>query len=192
MNTGLGWQMSFGSPKDKHYDSSTGPRFCSQRNTPVGQFTKTITTTDPSQSPRTTVATCESIMEMKDAVEAKTPPLVEGERDETMEGTEGTKTAASVDVENEEKEEIKEGEAEETTEPTEEELQREAEAAEEKRKEEAALREKYKDWPLKDIEEPHPHDVLYGRGGKALSVGLGKWRATNGSFPRRYQPSPRK
>ena len=27
------------------------------------------------------------------------------------------------------------------------------------------LKEKYKDWPLKDIKEPHEHDVMYGRGG---------------------------
>jgi hypothetical protein len=37
---------------------------------------------------------------------------------------------------------------------------------EKKKQEEAELREKYKDWPLKNIEEPHDNDVLYGRGGK--------------------------
>jgi hypothetical protein len=26
-------------------------------------------------------------------------------------------------------------------------------------------RKKYANWPLKDIKEPHPNDVLYGRGG---------------------------
>lgn len=33
-----------------------------------------------------------------------------------------------------------------------------------------ALREKYKDWPMKSIEEPHDNDVLYGRGGKLDQV----------------------
>ena len=41
---------------------------------------------------------------------------------------------------------------------------------EEKRKkeEEEALREKYKDWPMKNISEVHDNDVLYGRGGKSF------------------------
>jgi hypothetical protein len=29
----------------------------------------------------------------------------------------------------------------------------------------AELAESYKDWPMKNIREPHDHDVLYGRGG---------------------------
>ena len=40
---------------------------------------------------------------------------------------------------------------------------KEAEEAEKKRIEE--LKIKYKDWPLKDIKEPHENDVMYGRGG---------------------------
>lgn len=35
-----------------------------------------------------------------------------------------------------------------------------------KEKEEEELRIKYKDWPMKDISEPHENDVLYGRGGR--------------------------
>ena len=38
----------------------------------------------------------------------------------------------------------------------------EEEAKEEPTEEE---RKKYANWPLKDIKEPHPNDVLYGRGG---------------------------
>jgi len=40
---------------------------------------------------------------------------------------------------------------------------KEKEEAEKKRIEE--LKIKYKDWPLKDIKEPHDNDVMYGRGG---------------------------
>merc|ERR1712032_216705 len=40
---------------------------------------------------------------------------------------------------------------------------KEKEEAEKKRMEE--LKEKYKDWPLKNIKDPHENDVLYGRGG---------------------------
>jgi len=40
---------------------------------------------------------------------------------------------------------------------------KEAEEAEKKRIEE--LKIKYKDWPLKDVKEPHENDVMYGRGG---------------------------
>lgn len=40
---------------------------------------------------------------------------------------------------------------------------KEKEEAEKKRIEE--LKIKYKDWPLKDIKEPHENDVMYGRGG---------------------------
>jgi len=49
---------------------------------------------------------------------------------------------------------------------SEEEKEREAqekEEAEKKRIEE--LREKYKDWPMNNIKEPHENDVMYGRGG---------------------------
>jgi hypothetical protein len=28
---------------------------------------------------------------------------------------------------------------------------------------------KYENWPLRDIKEPHEHDVLYGRGGGVCS-----------------------
>jgi len=34
-----------------------------------------------------------------------------------------------------------------------------------KKKRDAELREKYKDWPLRNIKEPHDNDVMYGRGG---------------------------
>lgn len=40
---------------------------------------------------------------------------------------------------------------------------KEKEKAEKKRIEE--LKEKYKDWPLQNIKEPHENDVMYGRGG---------------------------
>lgn len=33
------------------------------------------------------------------------------------------------------------------------------------KKEEKPKKKKHTDWPLKDIKEPHEHDVLYGRGG---------------------------
>jgi hypothetical protein len=33
-------------------------------------------------------------------------------------------------------------------------------------KEEAPKKTKVVDWPLRDIAEPHPNDVLYGRGGE--------------------------
>jgi hypothetical protein len=39
------------------------------------------------------------------------------------------------------------------------------EEEEEKKKRDAELREKYKDWPLRNIKEPHDNDVMYGRGG---------------------------
>ena len=34
-----------------------------------------------------------------------------------------------------------------------------------KKQRDAELREKYKDWPLRNIKEPHDNDVMYGRGG---------------------------
>jgi hypothetical protein len=37
---------------------------------------------------------------------------------------------------------------------------------EEKIKKELPKKTKVVDWPLKDIAEPHPNDVLYGRGGE--------------------------
>ena len=42
------------------------------------------------------------------------------------------------------------------------------EEMEEKKTEEVVTEEmklKYADWPYRDIKEPHPNDVLYGRGG---------------------------
>ena len=39
------------------------------------------------------------------------------------------------------------------------------EEEETKKKRDAELREKYKDWPLRNIKEPHDNDVMYGRGG---------------------------
>lgn len=39
------------------------------------------------------------------------------------------------------------------------------EEEEEKKKRDAELREKYKDWPMRNIKEPHENDVMYGRGG---------------------------
>jgi hypothetical protein len=36
---------------------------------------------------------------------------------------------------------------------------------EEEKKRIAELKKKYADWPLRDIKEPHEHDVMYGRGG---------------------------
>jgi hypothetical protein len=38
----------------------------------------------------------------------------------------------------------------------------------EEKEETAEDLEKYKDWPLRDIKEPHDNDVLYGRGGELL------------------------
>jgi hypothetical protein len=40
------------------------------------------------------------------------------------------------------------------------------EEKEEKIKKELPKKTKVVDWPLKDIAEPHPNDVLYGRGGE--------------------------
>ncbi len=50
-------------------------------------------------------------------------------------------------------------------------LSKKGDAEEEEKKEtveEAAKPQKTKivDWPLRDISEPHPNDVLYGRGGE--------------------------
>jgi hypothetical protein len=42
--------------------------------------------------------------------------------------------------------------------------------AEEKQRKDKEHKEKYKDWPMKNIEEPHDNDVLYGRGGKCCSL----------------------
>lgn len=39
------------------------------------------------------------------------------------------------------------------------------EEEEAKKQREAELKEKYKDWPVKNIKEPHDNDVMYGRGG---------------------------
>jgi hypothetical protein len=47
----------------------------------------------------------------------------------------------------------------------EEEVQLTPEEEEEKKKSDAELREKFKDWPLRNIKEPHENDVMYGRGG---------------------------
>jgi hypothetical protein len=33
---------------------------------------------------------------------------------------------------------------------------------------EAPVKTKIIDWPLRDISDPHPNDVLYGRGGEQL------------------------
>ena len=38
-------------------------------------------------------------------------------------------------------------------------------ADDEKPEPEKPKKKKYTDWPLRDIKEPHEHDVLYGRGG---------------------------
>lgn len=54
----------------------------------------------------------------------------------------------------------------------------EDEAAEKETKEEDAAppqiteedRKKYANWPVKDIKEPHPNDVLYGRGGMFICL----------------------
>lgn len=54
---------------------------------------------------------------------------------------------------------------------------------------------KYTDWPLKNIKEPHDHDVLYGRGGgESFSVCASK-RTSETHHSRlvsccRHQPSP--
>jgi hypothetical protein len=37
---------------------------------------------------------------------------------------------------------------------------------EEEEKEELPKKTKIVDWPLRDIAEPHPNDVMYGRGGE--------------------------
>jgi hypothetical protein len=41
-----------------------------------------------------------------------------------------------------------------------------AEEEKEESKEELLKKTKVVDWPLRDIAEPHPNDVLYGRGGE--------------------------
>jgi hypothetical protein len=65
-------------------------------------------------------------------------------------------------------------EASETNEAEETKEEKEGNEVEEQETEEAAPqlteeeRKKYANWPLKDIKEPHPNDVLYGRGGTSI------------------------
>jgi len=70
----------------------------------------------------------------------------------------------SSDMDDEDIDNVNSSEAEDTRPPVEEKkLTPEEEEA--KKKRDAELREKYKDWPLKNIKEPHENDVMYGRGG---------------------------
>ena len=88
--------------------------------------------------------------------DASTKATEENDSDTTM-GSPDTKKEATSDAETE---------ADDSDGKTQEEKDKEskeAEEAEKKRIEE--LKIKYKDWPLKDIKEPHENDVMYGRGG---------------------------
>lgn len=88
--------------------------------------------------------------------DASTKATEENDSDTTM-GSPDTKKEATSDAETE---------ADDSDGKTQEEKDKEskeAEEAEKKRIEE--LKIKYKDWPLKDVKEPHENDVMYGRGG---------------------------
>lgn len=56
-------------------------------------------------------------------------------------------------------------EEEDSNDDEEEEEKSDDEDEETKMKREAELKERYKDWPLRGIKEPHENDVMYGRGG---------------------------
>jgi len=80
-------------------------------------------------------------------------------------GSSDTKKDGSSDAETDAETETDAESAKEDT-RTQEEKDKEAKEKEEAEKKEIEeLKIKYKDWPLKDIKEPHLNDVMYGRGG---------------------------
>ena len=76
----------------------------------------------------------------------------------TDEETITTRSKAKVKVEDERVEKQEMGQHE----------QEQEEDREEEKKDDAPKKD-YSNWPLKGIREPHPHDVMFGRGGKVSS-----------------------
>lgn len=88
--------------------------------------------------------------------DSSTKATEENDSDDTMGSPEEKKESSDAETEADD--------PEDTRSPEEKEKEaKEKEEAEKKRIEE--LKIKYKDWPLKDIKEPHENDVMYGRGG---------------------------
>ena len=88
--------------------------------------------------------------------DSSTKATEENDSDDTMGSPEEKKESSDAETEADDPEDTR------TPEEKEKEA-KEKEEAEKKRIEE--LKIKYKDWPLKDIKEPHENDVMYGRGG---------------------------
>lgn len=88
--------------------------------------------------------------------DTSTKATEENDSDDTMGSPEDKKESSDAETEADDPEDTR------TPEEKEKEA-KEKEEAEKKRIEE--LKIKYKDWPLKDIKEPHENDVMYGRGG---------------------------
>jgi len=98
-----------------------------------------------------------------DGEETSTKATEENDSDTTMESkTSETKKDDNSDAETDVDDPSTSNEDSTTQEEKDKEA-KENEEAEKKRIEE--LRIKYKDWPLKDIKDPHDNDVMYGRGG---------------------------
>ena len=74
------------------------------------------------------------------------------------------KTDAEMSKSDEKEESKDEKKEEESKEPEKSDEEKKAEEEAEKKRI-AELKLKYKDWPLRDVKEPHENDVMYGRGG---------------------------
>ena len=114
--------------------------------------TTTTLSSEVSGPPEKVISTTDS-----EAVDdSSTKATEENDSDDTMGSPEEKKESSDAETEADD--------AEDTRSPEEKEKEaKEKEEAEKKRIEE--LKIKYKDWPLKDIKEPHENDVMYGRGG---------------------------
>ena len=97
----------------------------------------------------------ETVGHVSDSDTPTTPNAMEEEEEEEEENI--AEKGNSEDKESEEKEST-----EDDPQPPEPPKKTKKELEEEARK----RKEKYKDWPMKNIDEPHNNDVLYGRGGE--------------------------
>ena len=118
---------------------------------PGEEETTTTSSSEVSGPPEKMISTTDS--EALD--DSSTKATEENDSDDTMGSSEEKKESSDAETE-----------ADEADDKSPEEKEKEAkekEEAEKKRIEE--LKIKYKDWPLKDVKEPHENDVMYGRGG---------------------------
>ena len=118
---------------------------------PGEEETTTTSSSEVSGPPEKMISTTDS--EALD--DSSTKATEENDSDDTMGSPEEKKESSDAETE-----------ADEADDKSPEEKEKEAkekEEAEKKRIEE--LKIKYKDWPLKDVKEPHENDVMYGRGG---------------------------